>query len=84
MLYSGDDFYDDDVTSGPQRRNDLEELHEREINFDEAAAEARAPLIVESASMYDDGPEPDGDEGLDLPDPLDNLTDEELAKLMTE
>lgn len=81
MLYSGDDFYDDDVTSGKLRRNDIEELDEREINFDEAAAEARAPLIVESANFYDDGPEPDGDEGLDLPDPLDHLTPEELAQL---
>lgn len=82
MLYSGDDFYGDDVTSGPQRRNDIEELHEREINFEEAAAEARAPLVVESADYHDDeGPEPDSDEGLNLPDPLDEMTDAELAAL---
>lgn len=47
---------------------------DREINFEEAAAEARAPLNVESASFYDEGPEPDGDEDLDLPDPLDDLS----------
>ena len=52
---------------------------DREINFEEAAAEARAPLNGESASFYAEGPEPDGDEDLDLPDPLDDLSAEQVT-----
>ena len=30
------------------------ELNYEEMNFEEAAAELRAPLVVESANIYDD------------------------------
>lgn len=35
-MYAGDEFYDDDITSGPLRRNDIPELDERQ---DEPEAE---------------------------------------------
>lgn len=66
MLYSGDDLYDDETTSGPFPR----EVN-REINFEGEAAELRAPLLPESAGWYDDSPEEDDD--AHLPDPIDGL-----------
>lgn len=62
--------------------DDRTPLMERELNFEEAAAELRAPLIVDSANLYDDGPEPHGDEGLNLPDPLADLSDDEQSAVI--
>ncbi|CAM4377660.1 hypothetical protein [Deinococcus marmoris] len=46
MFHSADEIYDDEITSGPYDRE--------EINFEAAAAELRAPLLPESANCYED------------------------------
>lgn len=63
MFHSADEIYDDEVTSGPYDRE--------EINFEAAAAELSAPLLPESANCYGDA------DDAHLSDPLDELEDEQ-------
>ncbi|OLV17153.1 hypothetical protein [Deinococcus marmoris] len=66
MFYSADEMYDDEITSGPYDR--------AEINFEAAAAELRAPLLPESANCYEDADDAEQDDA-HLPDPLAKLED---------
>ncbi len=65
MFYSADEMYDDEITSGPYDRE--------EINF-EAAAKLSVPLLPESANCYEAAEQ---DDDAHLPDPLDELEDEQ-------
>lgn len=67
MFYSADEMYDDEITSGPYERE--------EINFKAAAAELSVPLLPESANCYEAADAAEQDDAAHLPDPLDELED---------
>lgn len=69
MFHSADEIYDDEITSGPYDRE--------EINFEAAAAELRAPLLPESANCYEDADDAEQYDDAHSPDPLDELENEQ-------
>lgn len=68
MFYSADEMYDDEITSGPYDRE--------EIDFEAAAAKLSVPLLPESANC-DEAADAEQDDDAHLPDPLDELEDEQ-------